>query len=681
VEYVAAYFAEHLDKLPRMVLLCSDDHVATQVDAALLRRGVPTMGARSRSQSHPVLQVLPLALSLCQRPLDPQNLLDFLSLPVCPLPTRVASKLARALTQEPGLGSGSWEEALSEICDQESDPDGKIKERIELWLYPKSASVNESIATSQIRERAGAVAKWATGLAAVQLNDADAKSELIEALRAVAAQAALLGQLAESLDSHLSWPQLSRLLDEVRAAGIEAAGATRAENGPSRVRSLAEITEPCYQIIWLGLGALAHPGSCWSTEQRSTFRSFGIELDDGTLALQSLREAELRGLRLVENGVFAIGLPADSETPLHPIWLAIQSRMGDSLRNNIPILDRCVEQGDLSPLGPFACPLTRVPERPSAHAVPEKIRNTWNVDPFLLSDVGSGSATELETRLACPLKWVFEYRAFLKPSSIAQLPSDFRLKGNFCHKVLELAFGSGGPLPSVEQAVAKVEALFDERLESDAAPLAQADKYRERIKLRKQLSDSTRALIHTLAAGGYRIQGIEIEFQSHEVNSPISGSIDCLATNDEGREAIIDFKYGGKRNKYPDLLKDGRATQLATYAHVRSQARGVYPDVAYLVLSDGVLFTPSGSEIRGDTHRRVVDGPSIQQVWDRLNQALQNAQGWLETGKIPVRPLQSVDDWPDGATIVLDEKLKKTESQQLCKYCNYQNLCGIGGIR
>jgi len=88
---------------------------------------------------------------------------------------------------------------------------------------------------------------------------------------------------------------------------------------------------------------------------------------------------------------------------------------------------------------------------------PQPQRSVWSVDPALLSDRDSVSATELEDRLACPLKWVLRHRANLRPSSIAQLPDDYRLKGTFCHKILEYAFNDGGELPPVEEAVAKVK--------------------------------------------------------------------------------------------------------------------------------------------------------------------------------------------------------------------------------
>ena len=153
--------------------------------------------------------------------------------------------------------------------------------------------------------------------------------------------------------------------------------------------------------------------------------------------------------------------------------------------------------------------------------------------------------------------------------------------------------------------------------------------------------------------------------------------IDCVAVGPHGEEAIIDFKYGG-RSKYYRLIEDGKAVQLATYAYGRATPGGTFPAVAYLVLSDGLLYTPSGSPVRGDTQRYVIDAPAVQTVWDNFRQALDQSQTWLTAAApVPARPLQKTPDWPPGATLVLDADLKADQRQEVCRYCDYRRLCGL----
>ena len=180
-----------------------------------------------------------------------------------------------------------------------------------------------------------------------------------------------------------------------------------------------------------------------------------------------------------------------------------------------------------------------------------------------------------------------------------------------------------------------------------------------------------------LSAGGYRIVGIEVEVSKNVFGKTLNGSIDCVAARDDGGEAIVDFKYSG-REKYRKMVSEGKAVQLATYAYSRSTNAATFPAVAYLVLSDAQLLTPSGSAIAGGINSSVIPAKSIRDVWDKFSNAIEAADGWLTAGApIPARPLQSSSLWPDGAEIVLDANLKDDETQTVCRYCDYKRLCGL----
>jgi ATP-dependent helicase/nuclease subunit B len=675
VEFVAATLSHKRDQLERTIILCEDDQLAMQVDACLARYGLPTMGATACSAAHPVLQVLPLTLALCWQPVNPQCVLDFLTLPISPIPRRAATALANALTVEPGIGSSEWKVIFDELCSKKNDSDGKLRESLEAWLLCDRVHQHAAMPTRLIRDRCAAVAQWAVGLAIAMENVKESDSLLTRALKIAAGQASLLGELAQSQGRELSEPQLARLIEEVLSSGVETMGAIEADGGPIRVRSLSEIVDPCCRVIWLGL-ATSDASSCrWSTEQLEGLRRIGIIVDDGTNSLTSLRTAEARGLCQIEDSLLAVLLPQDMEKRWHPVWLAIRTILDEKIFENPPVLENLIRDEHVSSLEPF----TFATESVEVEG-PHPSRPIWAVAPELLSDRESASATELEDRLACPLKWVFRHRAQLRPSSIARLPDDYRLKGSFCHRILEYAFGDGGDLPSVEEAVTLVERLFDERLALDAAPLAQSDRYQERQKLRKELANATRVLISALASGGYRIKGIEIDVDGHAFGKPLVGSIDCLVENQDGAEGIIDFKYGGK--KYEDMIAEGKAVQLATYAYSRSVVMGHFPAVAYLILADGILFTPASGPIGGQGSHTFVDGPQIQTVWNHFQTAITNADEWLMgDGSIPARPLQSVELWPKGATMVLKTSLKENAVQAVCKYCDFQHLCGLRQLK
>lgn len=672
IEFVTAILAASVESLSTTVIVCEDDDLASRLDACLFRAGLPTTGASAWSRAHPVLQILPLSLALCWEPVDPQSLLDFLTLPVSPLPRRAAVRLARTLTQEPGLGSNSWETAIADLCCSDNDADGKLRARLDDWLLCERTPAGDEISAKLIRTRCSLVAQWAAGRATLIRQEAAAEQGLVSALLAAAGQASLLGQLVESQGVALSEPQLARLLEEALGSGVETRSFMEANGGPVRVRSLAEIDGPCDRLIWLGLGTGEANRSRWSTNQRRELAAVGIEIDDGSNQLSSLRSAEVRGIGYVKEAMLAVLLPQDLDKRWHPVWLAIRTLLSVEDAEQPPVFEDLVAAGTTGSLAPFIFGYQETAIEP-----PQMQRPLWDIPAELLTDRDMVSASELQDRLGCPLKWTFNYQARLKPSPIAELPGDFQLKGTFCHGIFERVFDGGGPLPTVDEAVELVLAAFDERLPLDAAPLGQPHKYFERQQLRSEMENATRVFVGTLESGGYRIKGIEVELSGEAFGKSLSGWIDCLAEREDGTQAIVDFKYGG-RGKYHSLIEDGKAVQLATYAYGESTAHGAFPAVAYLVLSDGLLYTPSGSPIEGDGNRSVINAPAIQTVWQQFSDAITNADGWMTSdAPVPARPLQEKSDWPDGVSIVLDEKLKPGNVQPACKYCDYQRLCGL----
>ena len=676
IEFIAATLAASPEKLAGTVICCEDDDLATRLDACLHRIGLPTSGASAWSRAHPVLQILPLTMALCWGPVDPQSLLDFLTLPISPLPRSAASRLARALTQEPGLGSTSWEAEIASLCNGENDADGKLRARLDDWLLCERTAAGGQISTSSVRDRCALVAQWASGRAKLLVKNSESEddldSDLVSALYAAAGQASLLGQLAQSQGSSLSEPQLARLLEEALGRGVKTTSFVEADGGPVRVRSLAEIAGPCDRLIWLGLGMQEASRCRWSTNQLRELREAGIEIDDGSNELASLRSAEVRGFGCVKESVLAVHLPQDLDKRWHPVWLTIRTLLSADELEQSPAFEDLVASGETDFLAPFVFESQETEIEP-----PQIERPLWNIPASLLADRESVSASELQDRLGCPLKWTFNYQARLRSSPIAELPGDFQLKGTFCHSIFERVFDGGGELPNVDDAVTRVLAAFDERLPLDAAPLAQPNKYFEREQLRSEMENATRVFIGTLESGGYRIVGIEVELTAEAFGKSLNGWIDCLAQRDDGTQAIVDFKYGG-RGKYHALIEDGEAVQLATYAYGQSTASGTFPGVAYLVLSDGLLYTPSESPIEGDGNRSVIDAPAIQTVWQQFSNAINGADGWRNSDDpVPARPLQEPTDWPEGTSIVLDEKLKSGNVQTVCKYCSYQRLCGL----
>lgn len=370
-EFVAATLAAAPDCLSDTIIYCEHDATALRLDACLQRLGLPTMGASAFSPAHPALQILPLTLSLCWQPVDPQALLDFLTLPIKPLPSRVASRLARALADEPGLGSGQWKAAVTDLCTAENDPDGTIRTRIDEWLMCERVPRGSAISSQLVAQRCSLVARWAAARALLLAEDT-AAAELIEALKIASGQAALLGELVAAQGSTVTEPQLLRLLEAAFSDTIETRPCLEAAGGPTRIRSLAEIQSPCRRLVWLGVSTTDATCCRWSSIQLQQLAAAGIALDNGSVHVTALRSAEARGFCLVQETFFGVLTPHDWEHRCHPLWLAIRTAFAHA--DDPPAVEDLIDEDNCSACAPFTFATAEHVIEP-----PQPARATWQV--------------------------------------------------------------------------------------------------------------------------------------------------------------------------------------------------------------------------------------------------------------------------------------------------------------
>ena len=161
---VAASLAGGVD--PRdVVILCEDAQTAVLLDDALVRHGLPSMGGTVLTAAHPVLQLLPLWLNLAWEPVDPGQLLDFLNLPVSPIPRPAARLLAEAVSEQPGIGGRAWKRALADIAAQDRPDKAKVEERLAALAACGKLPKQKGMPRNVLESRCAFLAQWEIGRA------------------------------------------------------------------------------------------------------------------------------------------------------------------------------------------------------------------------------------------------------------------------------------------------------------------------------------------------------------------------------------------------------------------------------------------------------------------------------------------------------------------------------------
>jgi hypothetical protein len=655
-----------------VVILCEDDSLATRLDGHLAGLGMPTMGATTISSALPELQLLPLVVAMCWHPIDPQVLIDFLALPTKPIPASAAWRLIEALKEQPGLGSGEWEKAVSISCRPENDPDGRVKERLESWFNFERPAKGSALSTSMLSQRCALLAQWAAGRALYLKQESPLAAM---GLMSLAGKASTLGSLASGQGVEITEPQLSKMLENVMAQGALVRPFPATVVGPAHVRSLADITQPCTHLLWLGIGTAGLSPSYWPANELTELHDSGFDLDDGSRSLAARRRAERRGFAMVQESLIVFSLPGDREKRVHPLWQEITAGLADSVDRVAPLEDHVRDAADGAHLAPgFRVGLLAV-------AQPQPRRPLWTVPAGLVADRTKTSYSELLDKLGCRLKWFLKYQAKLYPSRIARLPEDHQLKGKFLHGLIELFFSGRDRLPDAAEAEEAAGRLFNDRIGLDASPLAQPRMAAGKHELRKQFVHAVKELITTLKRGGCLRVDIEVPMKGEAFGKQLSGSIDCLASYPDGQEAVLDLKYSTER-EYRERILNGTAFQLAVYCHDRQASASKHPNAGYQILTSGTILSPSRNPIPGVESEFLLDGSAISSTWEKFSDIVNRCEELAQGGElISALPLLPVEDWPPGIADTILVTNPDRHVQPPCKYCDFRAICGLEELK
>ena len=269
------------------------------LDYSLAKAGLPRLGWSAPSPHRALLQILPLAFALAWEPPDPNRLLDFLLLPISPLPRFVANPLANVVAESPGIGGEDWIAAWAKIekaLAEEADADPKVNaKRLDEWrafVEPERHDPTKGMPWAVAKEIAGRVAAWAVK-------------------RASAADDPLLERMVEqAIDVGVSDP-----------TAVAEAAPWRAVSHPGGAWGDAK------SIVWWHFADVGEAGATtvWNVLERAALSEAGCPLDEPGLELNRLASAWERPSRHARDRLLPIRptLASGAETAAHPLWHAL----------------------------------------------------------------------------------------------------------------------------------------------------------------------------------------------------------------------------------------------------------------------------------------------------------------------------------------------------------------------
>ena len=662
-EAVAAWLAADKASNEGLVFVLGKDSAV--LDHALRRVGLPRLGASAPSPHRALLQVLPLAFALAWDPPDPKSLLDFLLLPVSPLPRWVANKLASMVASTPGVGGPLWQKAFTEIAETfaekaPEDTEAKRAATIANWrafVEPERHDPNQGMPRAAVRGTASRVAAWATA----RFGATDDALFL-----ALATAAGVLGEAIEATEAEkFDRLLVDRMIEQVIGTGVSDPTAL-AEAAPWRaVAHPGAIWGAADTVIWWHFadnGEIAQR-AIWDSDEREALQQAGVALDDPSPALRRISSAWERPVRHARKKLILVrpSMSGGEEVKSHPLWHVLVA--------GHPKLEKQIgarAETLLSEPAPQLAGRVLTRQEVAPGALPEP-RAEWSAPAGRIAARDFESASSLSSLLSCPLQWTLNYVSALEGGVRQSLAGGDALFGTLAHKIAETLFQPGAP-PDPAEMERRARALLEELLPQMGATLLLPGAARDLATARQAIPEALAELAKFLRANKLSVVEMERKFEDQgrlDPNTGIRGFIDLLARERNGRKVVIDLKWQRTDKYRRKEIADGVAIQLAIYSRHVGDAKADVP-TGYFMLRQR-RFVTGAQSLNGSVV--AVEGASPDETWKKIEKSWRAVMTEMVGGSVRAAFAQKDVDQQkfNDPSLMTPPK---------CNWCDYVTLCG-----
>ncbi|MEX2365716.1 MAG: PD-(D/E)XK nuclease family protein, partial [Pseudohongiellaceae bacterium] len=257
------------------------------------------------------------------------------------------------------------------------------------------------------------------------------------------------------------------------------------------------------------------------------------------------------------------------------------------------------------------------------------------------------SFSSLEAFLYGPYLWVLRYPARIRPGALMAVSDNNALKGSVAHQLFEDYFTAHQDIAAaaIDQVPVWCRARLQSLLEAAGAVLLMSGRAAEREAFIQGTIQGLQKLLEHLQQAGIVSVSTELSAEGTFTGGTLIGSMDLLTRTADGREAIIDIKWGRSSYRRQALAED-RYLQLAIYAILRRQVTGTLPAVGYFMIPSCELVMLASDPPYFLHSEQVVpaSGEKLLEFWQRVEHSWRERRGQLDKGLIEVNVEGTLSD-------------------------------------
>jgi hypothetical protein len=496
--------------------------------------------------------------------------------------------------------------------------------------------------------------------------------------------------------------QLDRMLDSVTVGGYIADEPQASPWTP--VDHPGQIFGGADSIIWWGFvdSTKQISSNPWTESELVQLAEYGVELDSPAAGIareaNSWRRPVLFGRKLT---ILKPRTVAGKPVAAHPFYHEIVEHFDKAPKQ---VRAKLSHQADLIYRHPsvntFGLSLAR--QQVKLIALPQP-RYHWTIAPNTIAR-SEESPSSIERMLGCPLSWLLQYVAKLRPGMVSSMRDSEQMSGLLAHAVvaelLPILKGTGvdqtggtreGRLEgnsAREEIGTLAETLFDDLCPKIAAPLLMPGKSLERTRLRRAIKDAALHLSYVLAEGEYAAIECETEHSASKDGLTLRGRTDVLISDYRGYDIVLDLKLARTTLYHRKSLSEGKAIQLAAYSWMVESERQRPSVAAYYMLAQKQLLGSAKEPLAEHTY---VQGPPLSRTFETLVANYLTHLKHINSGSVYATGIPN----PHGNTpeVVGADSHEGTEENESpiagitlaleppCSVCHYGNLCGKKGAQ
>lgn len=642
------------------------------LERSLVQSGFPALGYVSSQSDSALEQLITLITVFLWKPIHPEKITQFLTLPTAPISRELRNKLAEAYANKQGIDNDEWELAITTYCEKFDHDQQKVKGQLDKWFNREKFSLKEGIPKSQILSLYRDLSEWSRVMAANQENE----EKRIAYLRLNQSVQHLIELIKSEGDDIAPIHDLD-IQKWINALERDTPSkAYQAQLGSMQhITSPANITQEAPKIIWWNFleqgNPLAH-NSRWSKEEQSQLD--GVHIHSSELQLELWYWQLCHSVQMTTNQLI-LCVPKKSkgeEKEICPLYADLSA----CFESVLP-LTKSIEifTGEIDIQGPpsllHVYDEKELPLRTAAWRI--------NTDKAIeRRDVESYSS--LNKLYHYPYAYYLNYILKIKPINIPDIRITPLLLGNLAHHTAELLWRDKELWDySPEELKNEIDKSIDKILAEEGAIFELEKNTISRKDYVQTVRRSLMHLVQEIKSNGWSFLSAEQEFQVRN-HIQLKGYIDLVLQRGE-EIAIIDLKWGGAAKRKKEL-QDAQELQLIVYDQLlKPLGKKVY--LHYYIITKSIFLSRTNHAFSSAEIYEANDDLQQHQhyLWNRMVYSYEARWNQLNKGLIEVGDGLHKEELEDLAPFYTDDESVlaiplPSNIKQEDQYSVYKNLIG-----